>query len=419
MSDKYSLPDYKKAITINLDHRQYNQALNNLKKAYAIDPDDYELNYYIGKAYYGLRNYSHAKKIFNNLLDKKPEDTIAKLYLAYCYYFTGLKSNDVSVSQQLAREVNNKEPNNIYAVELLADTYLFDKRHLEALELYNSIEGKADSNSRIIYKEALCLYGLEHYAEGLVITDQLYRNADIRRNKNYKVLYQKMLAKRKEQYFKDNGAPTWTQSVFSFFYDQNFTRELLNVSKAEKRSNHVERVLYNELYTDDKGTGCRNAKYYTAKRLSWFKADKAFTLGFTDIDKFKNINDEYGHAVGDIVIRNFVKIGQEVFSREFYRVGGEEFIFLIEGSIQEASLKAEEFRSMVELKLKGLVCEEYNGEKPMRTITCSTGLAEYKNDGKTEEEVRTMADARLYEAKYSGRNKVIWQGQGLIAGKKG
>ncbi len=123
-----------------------------------------------------------------------------------------------------------------------------------------------------------------------------------------------------------------------------------------------------------------------------------FAVLICDLDKFKAINDTYGHEVGDLVLH---KVSREV--RELAvpagRLGGEEFALLIEGRLDDAVEIAEYFREAV-----GGVAIRV-GNKTIG-VTCSVGAAEWE-PGDTIDSLLRRADVSLYEAKRSGRNRVI------------
>ena len=127
-----------------------------------------------------------------------------------------------------------------------------------------------------------------------------------------------------------------------------------------------------------------------------------------DIDYFKRINDTYGHAAGDCVLKGLSKIIVNTF-REYdipCRYGGEEFFILLPmTSLDQTILVAQRLRKIIEdtpidirdAKVKGV---------PYLYITASLGVNVYKH-GETPEEFYTGADKALYEAKINGRNKVV------------
>ena len=129
----------------------------------------------------------------------------------------------------------------------------------------------------------------------------------------------------------------------------------------------------------------------------------------TDIDYFKHVNDTYGHAAGDLVLKTIAKVirGQ---LREYDiagRYGGEEFSILLPFTkINEAQMVAERLRQTVENKVINISkvapdCEEKNIK-----ITLSLGIYEIKEND-SDDDLMKKADKALYQAKNTGRNKVV------------
>lgn len=117
-----------------------------------------------------------------------------------------------------------------------------------------------------------------------------------------------------------------------------------------------------------------------------------------DLDKFKSINDTYGHEAGDVVLR---EVSQELkaMGMPAARLGGEEVALLIEARLPEAVEIAEHFRRSVgELSI--------HAEDHTIAVTCSGGVAEWR-PGDTIDTLLRRADTALYEAKHAGRNRVI------------
>ncbi len=129
----------------------------------------------------------------------------------------------------------------------------------------------------------------------------------------------------------------------------------------------------------------------------------------TDIDFFKKVNDTYGHAVGDLVLKTIAKVirGQ---LREYDiagRYGGEEFSILLPFTkINEAQMVAERLRKSIENKVIDI--SKVNPESEVKTIkvTLSLGVYEIKDSDK-DEDLLKKADKALYQAKNTGRNKVV------------
>jgi diguanylate cyclase (GGDEF)-like protein len=126
--------------------------------------------------------------------------------------------------------------------------------------------------------------------------------------------------------------------------------------------------------------------------------ERPLSLIFCDIDKFKLINDKYGHALGDEVLKAFAKNIQSHLRKSDYfaRWGGEEFIILSPDTKEEGAIElAENIRKLI----MTLSVSSINN------ITCSFGVAQMKKD-ETLEQLCERADKAVYKAKESGRNQV-------------
>ncbi|GGN92368.1 GGDEF domain-containing protein [Saccharibacillus kuerlensis] len=119
-----------------------------------------------------------------------------------------------------------------------------------------------------------------------------------------------------------------------------------------------------------------------------------------DIDNFKKINDTYGHLIGDMVLKEVsIRLGMAISPNDFAaRYGGEEFaIIFTEKTIEESASYAEIIRAAVQG-----ANYSYMGNHP---VTISVGMAGYESDD-TAETMFAKADAALYRAKRSGKNRV-------------
>ena len=135
----------------------------------------------------------------------------------------------------------------------------------------------------------------------------------------------------------------------------------------------------------------------------------------TDIDYFKKVNDTYGHACGDLVLKTVSKIIRSQL-REYDvagRYGGEEFAILLPFTkIKEAEMVAERLRHSIEETEIDLT--EVNPDSPDKNIsvTISLGVYEFKSND-AEDDLLKNADKALYQAKENGRNRVIIYGSNL------
>ena len=165
-------------------------------------------------------------------------------------------------------------------------------------------------------------------------------------------------------------------------------------------------VFLEESYTD-KLTKLKNRMGFFADFKKTYNAiindpNRQLSLFICDIDKFKSVNDTYGHNAGDEVLKHVAQLMMEN-TREsdgMYRWGGEEFIMIMaDADMEVARQKAEDIRKQIEAS----VCEAYG-----YTIrhTMSFGVTEFDSAKSIEENI-SVADEKLYTAKESGRNRVI------------
>jgi diguanylate cyclase (GGDEF)-like protein len=136
-----------------------------------------------------------------------------------------------------------------------------------------------------------------------------------------------------------------------------------------------------------------------AEMRAAFRDCTQLSLVLIDLDHFKTINDRYGHAKGDDVLRHFAAAGRQQLrgGDTFARIGGEEFMVLMPGTgLRQATKAVERLRRHVraEENCAGLCC----------TYTMSAGVAEYC--GNAAEDLFERADRALYSAKHLGRDRI-------------
>jgi diguanylate cyclase (GGDEF)-like protein len=123
-----------------------------------------------------------------------------------------------------------------------------------------------------------------------------------------------------------------------------------------------------------------------------------------DIDRFKDINDNYGHLAGDHVLASLARLLSPVVRSEdvFARYGGEEFVIMSRSTDPpSASVVSERVRQRVE-------SHSFEFEGKSIPITVSLGVAGMPHpDIKTPDDLIARADKSLYEAKRGGRNRVV------------
>ncbi|MFD0679673.1 MULTISPECIES: sensor domain-containing diguanylate cyclase [unclassified Paenibacillus] len=152
--------------------------------------------------------------------------------------------------------------------------------------------------------------------------------------------------------------------------------------------------------TTDPLTGLTNRRTLEVIMHQWIEEQNSFSIIIMDIDRFKTINDTFGHQAGDKVLKHFTKIITSTVrpGDVCCRFGGEEFIVLISHvALDEAFLVAERIRNRFEKSVNPIG----------RTITVSQGISHYSSHSVSAEELIYMADQALYKAKQSGRNRTI------------
>ena len=187
-------------------------------------------------------------------------------------------------------------------------------------------------------------------------------------------------------------------------------REMLGVISNQVAISIENAKMYKrmeEMATTDGLTGLPNHRTFQ-KRLSLMLAraertNKPLSVVLTDIDKFKNVNDTYGHPVGDEVLRRVAKVmaGQVRKVDIVARYGGEEFVMVLEDTdARGAALLCERVRKEIAAQLMS------SDQGPFR-VTISLGIASYPDDGVEKAELVDHADQALYSAKETGRNRSI------------
>lgn len=181
----------------------------------------------------------------------------------------------------------------------------------------------------------------------------------------------------------------------------------LRMRVAESRSRLAETLdRVKELASHDELTQVLNRRALVSslerERLRAERSGAPFAIGMMDLDHFKAVNDTYGHAVGDAVLREFAAVVQAAMRATdvFGRYGGEEFLIVLVGTELPAALEALERIRATLLK------RDWAGVAPGLVQTVSAGVASFCK-GETVEQLLHRADQALYEAKNSGRNRVI------------
>ncbi len=197
-----------------------------------------------------------------------------------------------------------------------------------------------------------------------------------------------------------DGSKRWVYSSTTTVHLKNGYSTLGNmIDITEMKNLHLE---FERMAVTDQLTGIYNRRKFEELMRSEIERakryDRIFSLIMFDLDKFKEINDTYGHIVGDDVIKKSVSIVKGIlrFTDSICRWGGEEFFILLpEIALEDAMVVA--------IKLKNGL-RDFD-DKVLPKITASFGVVQYE-DGNSEDELIQNADKALYIAKSKGRNRV-------------
>jgi diguanylate cyclase (GGDEF)-like protein len=185
-------------------------------------------------------------------------------------------------------------------------------------------------------------------------------------------------------------------------------KHLHEALQCEHEALNEANALLERLSTTDMLTGLPNHRALSilleqeCERARRF--DYSLSLLFFDGDRFKQVNDTYGHATGDVVLRELGERASSVLRAgdTVGRFGGEEFLILLpETGAQEAQMVAERLRST----MAALPLAAHEVESGI-AMTVSIGVASYPAEGTTASEVLEQADQAMYWAKRLGRNQV-------------
>ncbi|MDR2838417.1 MAG: GGDEF domain-containing protein [Azonexus sp.] len=205
----------------------------------------------------------------------------------------------------------------------------------------------------------------------------------------------------------DQPAPDFKSATMS---EIRSVQEAIGKLHGSLVENEAARQTLEALANRDSLTGLYNRRHFMAAAEAELHRSQRYcrpvTVGMADLDLFKNLNDTYGHAAGDTVLRVFATLLRETLRQSdlVCRYGGEEFAFFFpEITVTEAAVLAERCRA---------ACANNDIALPdgrSVRITFSMGLADASES--TLESALNRADKALYEAKRQGRNRVAVSGK--------
>jgi diguanylate cyclase (GGDEF)-like protein len=189
------------------------------------------------------------------------------------------------------------------------------------------------------------------------------------------------------------GAFTWANQITRFSMLAVATG--INVTIINMSRRHWSDSVHDSL------TGLVNRRYaekrFEEALASARRTGRSLVLALVDVDHFKRVNDDHGHAAGDAVLSAVADALRQTFrtSDVLARRGGDEFFILFPDSDPEATLeRLKQFHASWSLH-------------PPHQATLSVGVAIWPTDGGNADQLLASADERLYAAKNAGRNRII------------
>lgn len=196
--------------------------------------------------------------------------------------------------------------------------------------------------------------------------------------------------------------PTWysiSQVLNSEGQPENYIAIFSDISERKKSRERIDFLAHHDSLTELPNRALLNDRLEMAINTAKRRGEKVGLL-FIDLDRFKNINDSLGHAVGDQVLRQTAaRLSAAIRTDDTVaRLGGDEFVVLLPRVRDERSL------AEVAIKLREEILLPYILEDMPLHISPSIGIAVYPDDGDTPSTLIKNADAAMYLAKEKGRN---------------
>jgi len=209
---------------------------------------------------------------------------------------------------------------------------------------------------------------------------------------------------------------TTTYGVQSFMHKINFENsdayvvfdiKISNVQQAQKEILKQKEALSYQAHYDPLTKLPNRFLFYDRLSQAIIKAKRnktQFALLFVDLDSFKEINDTYGHEVGDAVLIEVAKRLKTCVreSDTVARLAGDEFLILLENFHSKESIA-----TIAKLLVQTLQMPIELEDKELR-VTCSIGITIYPNDSNDAQRLIRYADYAMYQAKKTGKNNFIF-----------
>lgn len=205
-----------------------------------------------------------------------------------------------------------------------------------------------------------------------------------------------------------NCDPQTVTEIFSAGADDFVSKPIIDIELTTRVRNRLDRDRLSRNLSDfDQLTGVRNRRSSNVVIANYLRLARRHTLPLSlaviDLDKFKRVNDTYGHQAGDDVLQHLGSLLRQSFRSEdvVARWGGEEFVIAM-----FAMRRADAIERMANV-LEALEAHEFESSPGTRfRVSFSAGLAEFPEDGADLHSLYRIADEALYRAKDAGRRRI-------------
>jgi diguanylate cyclase (GGDEF)-like protein len=385
-----------------LDKKEINAILKHRR----VDFDSYTKDIDALLLFYKLTAYNAKLTLNSDIKEYLLSKTVVSGLPYMAEYFARLRGLASSVhKQKLDTEVKQKIKNQLYVInELIKNAK--ELQHFDNSEFVNNliVSQKREMqyiNDQLIQKQIITLNGMKIFNNITKNINFLNQNYD--KNINHLHLYYKEIIDQKNT-LKKLIIITGILSILIVVF-----LNLFYFSKIQKYIKKVEHLtvvdpmttLYNRRFLEN----------FIEKFVSQSQRQESdISILMFDIDLFKKVNDTYGHDVGDRVIITLAKILQNNIRKSdlAIRYGGEEFLVLLHNASDKGSKKvAKKIKDI----FSSVVFDVTPNDKIQKTV--SVGIAKYQKDADTIWKTIKCADIALYEAKTTGRDKIVEYSQEL------
>lgn len=374
-----------------------------------------------GYLFYANERYLEHNELAHDSIDKIHFDDLKRCDIGFEYLLHALEyeitfTNDREYKKRWFSSTFYKSKNNLI-IHVCEDTTLQKQREIEleqsAIFFENSSEGIMLSNSKniiISVNEAFCT--ITGYTKDEVIgkTPKIL-NSGIHDKAYYENMYNSL------KYNKRFKGEIWNRRKNGEIYPEWLSISVVHNERYQEK-------FYIAIFTDitslkesdkkihfyanhDSLTALPNRFQFESQlknALDSARSEKTkLAVMFIDVDKFKDINDTFGHKVGDDILINIAKKLKSVIRKQdlLARLGGDEFVIIAKNIKDENSIQVLLQKIMQEMKNPIII------EKKSFKLSLSIGIAMYPQSGLNADEIIKNADIAMYEVKNSGRNGFV------------